>query len=248
MAFYFLRRAIHQAIRRSGRKIHRVPLNAVTGTDLEEDLRLVVGHDQPLCFDIGANEGQTIRALQRAFKEPTIHAFEPAEATFQKLKAQWFRRQVSFHPLALGSEASKREFINYQKSVLSSLLPLDENPENRFRNTEVVSRQLVEVQTVDGFAAEHKIDRIDLLKIDTQGSDLAVLQGSAEMLARNAVGHVLVELNFVPMYAGQPAAQEITAYLTGRGFALVDYYQKERSRHALAWCTALFSRRQQSGR
>jgi FkbM family methyltransferase len=225
-----------------------VPLNSVTGTDLEEDLRLLVGHDRPMCFDIGANEGQTIRMLQRAFTEPTIHAFEPSEATFQKLKGEWFRRKVSFHPLALGSESAKREFINYRKSVLSSLLPLDENPSNRFRDTEVVSRQTVEVQTVDGFVAENKIHRIDLLKVDTQGSDLAVLQGSAATLARGAIGHVLVELNFVPMYAGQPAAHEITSYLSQHGFALIDFYQKERDRHALAWCTALFSRRDPKAR
>jgi len=146
------------------------------------------------------------------------------------------------HPLALGSESAKREFINYRKSVLSSLLPLDENPENRFRDTEVVSRQMVEVQTVDGFLAEHKIDQIDILKIDTQGSDLAVLQGCVETLRRNAIGHVLVELNFVPMYAGQASAPEITSFLTGHGFSLIDFYQKERVRHTLAWCTALFSR------
>jgi FkbM family methyltransferase len=242
----FLRRAVRQAIRRSGRKIHRVPINAVTGTDLEEDLRLVVGRDQPVCFDIGANEGQTIRLLQRAFTEPMIYAFEPAETTFRKLKSQRFCRKVSFHPLALGSESSRREFINYRKSVLSSLLPLDESPENRFRGTEIASRQMVEVQTVDGFVAEHKIDHIDVLKIDTQGSDLAVLQGSFETIARNAIGHVLVELNFVPMYAGQAAASDISSFLTGHGFALIDFYQKERERHTLAWCTALFGRRNRS--
>lgn len=243
MPFFFLRRAVHKALRRSGRKIHRVPPNAVTGTDLEEDLRLVVGHDQPVCFDIGANEGQTIRLLQRAFLEPTIHAFEPASVTFEKLKTQWFRRKVMLHRMALGAESAQREFINYQKSVLSSFLPLDSDPENRFRHTEVVSREMVEVQTVDEYVATHQIEKIDLLKIDTQGSDLAVLQGSSATLARGAIAQVLIELNFVPMYAKQPSAQDIISHLAGHNLALVDYYQKEREHHTLAWCTALFSRR-----
>ena len=243
MPFFFLRRIVHKALRCSGRKIYRVPSNAVTGTDLEEDLRLVVGHDHPVCFDVGANEGQTIRLLQRAFLEPTIHAFEPAGVIFEKLKAQWFRRKVFLHRMALGAESAHREFINYRKSVLSSFLPLDNDPENRFRHTEIVSREMVEVQTVDEFVATHRIEKIDLLKIDTQGSDLAVLQGSSATLAHGAIAHVLIELNFVPMYAKQPAAQDIISHLAGHNFALVDYYQKERKHHAMAWCTALFSRR-----
>ena len=243
MNFLQLRAFGHRVLRRYNRRIFRVRPGEVTGVDLEEDLRIVVGSDDPVCLDIGANEGQTIRMLQRAFQRPMIHAFEPSSAVFQKLKTQWFRCPVSFHSFAFGETITQRAFINYRKSVLSSLLPLDSNGRNYFRDTDVVGREIVDVKTVDGFITQHRLSTVDLLKIDTQGFDLAVLRGSADALTGGIVKTVLVELNFVPMYEGQASVQEITDYLASHGLFLIDYYQKERQRHALAWCSALFGRR-----
>lgn len=243
MKLHAFRRFARRALGKYDRKIIRIRRNTANGVDLEEDLRIVVGREDPVCLDIGANEGQTIRLLQRAFQRPRIYAFEPSRAIFEKLQTQWFRYPVTFHSCALGASVHQSEFINYEKSVLSSLLPLDHDEENRFRHTREVSRELVEVQTVDRFVEQNQLTRVDLLKIDTQGSDLAVLEGSEEALAEGVIQAVLVELNFVPMYQGQPRAQEIVNFLAKHQLHLVDYYDKVREQFTLAWCTALFGRR-----
>jgi hypothetical protein len=56
------------------------------------------------------------------------------------------------------------------------------------------------------------------LKIDTQGSEVMVLQGAAETLASTLVIHT--EVLFVPLYKYQPLFADIDALLRSSGFML----------------------------
>lgn len=220
-----------------------VPQGDISGIDFREDLKLAIGSERPLCLDVGANEGQTIDLLQSLFDRPTIHAFEPSRKMFQTLQLRDFGSGVSLHKVALGNEIKTQEFINYKNSCLSSFLPLDTHAENRFRSVEIESREFVEVTTVDRFLQQNRISIVDLLKIDTQGFDLAVLLGAVEALQRGAIQNVLVELNFVRMYSGQSAPRDIIEFLAKHNMCLIDYYEKVRQNQTLAWCTALFGKR-----
>jgi hypothetical protein len=60
------------------------------------------------------------------------------------------------------------------------------------------------------------IDDIDLIKIDVQGSELAVFQG-----AMNALPHVLciqTEVEFVELYRDQPMFADVDVFLRQQGF------------------------------
>ena len=54
---------------------------------------------------------------------------------------------------------------------------------------------------------------------------------------------MLVELNYVPLYAGQCSPWEIESLLAGHGFRLVDLYEKIRTQITIDWGTALFQHR-----
>jgi FkbM family methyltransferase len=53
----------------------------------------------------------------------------------------------------------------------------------------------VSVRTIDDFCAEQAIAEIDLLKIDTEGYDLQVLEGARSLLTRGRVRFVYSEFN-----------------------------------------------------
>jgi FkbM family methyltransferase len=220
-----------------------VPQGDISGIDFREDLKLAIGTERPVCLDVGANEGQTIDLLQTLFTRPTIYAFEPSRKMFQILQLRDFGNGVSLHKVALGNEIKTQEFINYKNSCLSSFLPLDTHGENRFRSVEIESRELVQVTTVDRFLQQNRISLVNLLKIDTQGFDLAVLLGAVEALQRGVIQNVLVELNFVRMYLRQSAPRDIIEFLLKHNMCLIDYYEKVRQNKTLAWCTALFGKR-----
>jgi len=219
--------------------------NAVMGYDLARDLALVVPKQNPLCFDVGANKGQTIAVLQDCFADPVIHAFEPSSATFAGLSKQSFRAggAVSLHQLALGEAVGKQTFHNYGTSELSSLLPLNRNrSESIFADQTIVSEESVTVDTLDHFCTKQAITHIDLLKIDTQGYELSVLRGGASLLGAGRVSAVLLELNFSPLYTGQSDPLAVLAFLRDHKLRLVDFYEKERMKNReLSGTTALFT-------
>jgi hypothetical protein len=83
---------------------------------------------------------------------------------------------------------------------------------------------------------------IDLLKIDVQGFEGAVVAGGGGFLRRANVRAILAEAQFQPVYEGQAAFADLFRSLSERGFRLVDLYNKNRSAAGgLLWCDLLFS-------
>ncbi|QKZ12976.1 FkbM family methyltransferase [Spirosoma sp. KUDC1026] len=216
--------------------------NIVNGHKLEDDLRILLPEANPLCFDIGANRGQTIELLQDCLNEPSIHSFEPASTTYAELLSKSFGPRVQCHQLALGEQVGTAEFRNYKVSELSSFLPMNpDKNENFFAEEELMSVESVPVDTLDNFCSVQAIDRIDLLKIDTQGFELPVLHGAAELFKQGKIGAVLLELNFATLYEGQSDPLVILQLLRSYQMRLVDYYETERiNGKEISWTTALF--------
>jgi hypothetical protein len=80
--------------------------------------------------------------------------------------------------------------------------------------------------TVDQFCAERGVDRLDLLKIDTEGHELEVLEGASQTLQARGVRFVFLEfetLNPIPGATGG-ALGPCAARLEPLGFRLVATY------------------------
>lgn len=171
----------------AGFKVSRLSTKNVNGRFLWNDLRVIIPNSSPICFDVGANAGQTLDNLLENFGSPIIHAFEPSTSQFQALNSRDFGKSVTLHHCALGSERKEAEFINYRSSDMSSFLTLDPSKENRFRDINEVSREMIRIDTVDHFLDTHNIQKLDLLKTDTQGFDLEVLKGARKSFERGAI-------------------------------------------------------------
>lgn len=78
---------------------------------------------------------------------------------------------------------------------------------------EVIGEERVATRRLDDIA---EIEAIDFLKIDVQGSELAVFRGGRERLSRTVA--VQTEVSFVALYEGQPTLGEIDIELRQMGF------------------------------
>lgn len=214
--------------------------DSIDGQHLARDLRLLIGQKHPVCLDVGANKGQTLEMLTSALDAPVIHAFEPAPEQFRWLEQHWQRPGVHLHSVALGSRNSSAEMNLYDVTELNSLLPLQGTTTGALPQVSRIGSTTVQTVTLDSLFASLNIAHVDLLKIDTQGYDFEVLKGAARLLSERRIRHVLVELNYIALYAGQCSPWEVESFLAGHGFRLVDLYEKIRTRTTIDWCTALF--------
>jgi FkbM family methyltransferase len=207
---------------------------------LEHDLPRLILKGDPLIFDVGANKGQTIELLRRAFRNPRIYSFEPARELAEGLRKKYSEVPVVVEQMALGEKEEVRSFIHYENNELSSFLTLNQDVENPFRETKVSCRESITIDTVESYAKRNNIRKIDLLKIDTQGFDFEVLRGAEDMLDGESIRAILVELNFVPLYATQCRPGQIVDWLGEHGYSLVGLYEEVRSNMVLSWATGLF--------
>jgi hypothetical protein len=66
-----------------------------------------------------------------------------------------------------------------------------------------------------------------------------VLRGATRMLTQQSVKTILLEVNFIPMYKGQPSFIEIHEFVSSFGYRLVDFYNQARKEDGYTgWCDA----------
>jgi FkbM family methyltransferase len=195
--------------------------------------------DRPLVFDVGANVGQTVQAFRKAFREPQIYSFEPSPTTFALLRMNTATiPDVHVWNRALGSSGGQMTLQENDRPEMTSFLPL-----STFGWGSVIKQTRIEVDTVDDFCREQHIDRIDILKSDTQGYDLEVFKGAERMFQENRIGFVFSEVIFNDMYKNLPPMSQIYDFLISRNFLLVSFYELAYQERLASWTDALFVQR-----
>jgi len=210
-----------------------------SGVGLEWDLPRMMKGEKPVIVDVGANVGQTVEMMSTLFPAAYIIAFEPSSTVCAELKRTHGHLCKQVHQIAVGHNDGAATFTNYKKSVFSSLLKLNPVEVHKMQLVEEAGTEQVRVARLDGLFDEWGVEKIDLLKIDTQGNDLNVLIGAQELLRKRCIRRVLVELNFFRMYEGEGDAHAILTFLKKHGLHLVELYEKNRHGSVITWCTAL---------
>lgn len=229
-----LKHLVQSAARSFGYEIRRTASPAV-GANWSVDLPLLLRtQSAPVVFDIGANVGQTSTRLAAAFPAPArIFAFEPAAATYAELARAVapFPHVRSFQQ-AVGDRPARLRLHHGRNSQLSRFVPVS--------SVTAESSEEVEVTTVDAVAANHTLERVDLLKSDTEGHDGAVLRGAIGLLRRSAIRAVLAEATFESTGELHTKFSELLALLEPHGFCLHQIYDREHWGIRLKFCNVLF--------
>jgi len=188
-----------------------------------------------VAFDVGANRGQTVARMRAHLPNVRIFSFEPVASTFTILKNNVNRdRGVECLQMALGDLKGQAEIAISKVSDRNTLSALA-GPDH---TTEVIS-----VTTVDDFVAERNLERIDILKMDTEGYESAVLRGAAKSFEANRIGFVLAECEFTPNPA-EPHGDffEILKFLSPFGYRVVAFYSGGVDANGWRWGDVLFAR------
>lgn len=174
-------------------------------------------HGIDLVLDGGANRGQYAGRLRDYGYGGRIVSVEPGAEAFALLQAA-SAGDPSWEAVrcALGGEpgeATLRITANSVSSSLRTACPgMDAVP-----GSEEVARETVRVTTAAALLREHGAEATaPMLKLDVQGAELTALEGAGEALGSFAA--LEVELALTPLYAKQPPAHELMAWLAARGF------------------------------
>ncbi len=178
--------------------------------------------EQPLVVvDVGCRWGFA-QAWERLGDRSMIIGFDPDEAECARL-AESYRDNTNVRvvPEGLGAEPGKATLYITADPGGCSLYPSVDDVVERHPDLSggrITSTEEVTVTTLDNWLAAEGIERVDVVKIDTQGSELGVLTGAREALA--SVRAIEVEVEFNELYVDIPLFADIDRFLRQEGFVL----------------------------
>lgn len=187
---------------------------------------------RPFTFiDVGAMEGIP-RKWDDLASFIKVVAFEPDEREFSKLIGL---NNFTYFNYALFNSSEDLNFYVAQEAGKSSLYKPNQQVLSQFEGTnrfQTLSEKKVlreHVKTLDMITQEKFVTDVDFIKLDTQGSELAILEGGLKTLPQ--VFGIQIEVEFIEMYKNQPLFRDVDAFLSKAGFQLMDlrrFYWKQK--------------------
>lgn len=136
------------------------------------------------------------------------------------------------YPIGLGEGAGTATLNLTALPNMSSTLQPDADLLQTFakkgEHTRITGTIEMPVDSLDAIAARDGL-RIDAIKVDTQGSELGILQGARQCL-QGSVVMAEVEVSFFHRYREQAVLGDIVGFMGDHGFELIDLYRLKRYR------------------
>jgi len=164
-------------------------------------------------FDVGAHAGYfSLLASTQVGSSGRVFAVEPNPKTFASLEQHLAVNRVTNVQAVMCGLADT-----------PGILTLHAPPSNIDYNATVLPRSEwtrvdVPARTLDDCVREWAIERIDLMKIDVEGGEPAVLAGGADTLASGVVRHAMIEVNGPRLTEGGSSPRELAHTLDACGF------------------------------
>lgn len=176
----------------------------------------------PIIIEAGAYDGRDTQKMTQHFPKCIIHAFEPLPEIYNRLeKNTGHLSQVYRHPYALSNSNGNALFHiseHPKKPGIASQAGSLYTPKERLKYSPLLFPRTTQVKTItlDTWAKKNQINRIDLLWLDTQGHELAILQAAPNILPNIHV--ILAEVSFIESYEEQPLYADVVSWMTSHGF------------------------------
>lgn len=158
-----------------------LPLYAMTG-----------GRDF-VVLDVGANIGNYTKEILDISATAKIYCFEPHPVNVKRLRATVGSR-ATVVASAVGSATGSLELFDYMDEDGSSHASVYKEVFEKIHKRPHVAH-VVDVVTIDDFLEKENIAHVALLKIDTEGHELAALAGASKTLLKQGIDVVHFEFN-----------------------------------------------------
>ena len=199
------------------------PSKGLEKATIEPELFLVekLFDKQSIVFDIGSNIGTYLYAFEKITPPANIYGFEPNQKLFLKLKKMF--RKVNLSNIAFSdvSESADLKIPIINNKIYEARGTLNLN----FREIDEDDFILVTIkkERLDNYVVQHKIQKIDFIKIDVEGHEFNILKGAVETL-RKFKPTLLIEIE---QRHHQFPISQIDDFLFDLGYLKYFFYKEE---------------------
>ena len=235
LLFFFPRRAINLKfslfsskyqfiLNHAGLKI----LKCAENLSFDDIYKILILKDYPLIIDVGAHEGESIDRFKKIFNDATIHSFEPNLENIKYLD-KYKNEKTIINYVALSDRSGKIDFYknsivsgsaSFYKPTMNTIWNKQNLKKSKSDKIELIKKIQVETQTLDEYVESNSIDIIDILKIDTQGSEDKVLHGAKNSLESGIIQCIEVEIMIQQLYEYKTNFFNLEKYLIPNNYKI----------------------------
>jgi FkbM family methyltransferase len=197
--------------------------------NIDNLFKIIIDYD-PIIFDVGANKGQSINIFKNIYPNSFIHSFEPIAEEVEILKNLYQSNDsIKLNNVAVGDKKEKKSFNFNIISGHSSFNSVKQNTawiKKRSHKLKIdplnytLEKRDIDIIKLDDYTSENNIKKIDILKIDTQGYESKVLNGCTNLLKKNSIKVIKLELIFSEIYENPLNIYDVEKYLIPNGYKL----------------------------
>lgn len=191
--------------------------------------------------DVGANKGQSIRRFRELFPQAQIVSIEPAKSLVEELRDEFaVSERIKLLQFAMSNSNGDIELFH---SAVDQCNSVKEPWQATGTSEKVACRKL------DTLCEEQGLEHVHILKVDTEGHDVEVLEGAKGMLEKGAIDLILVECGFLPDDPHHANFYSIAELLKPYGFNLAGFSDARNCEwqndvFSLTYCNGIFARAQ----
>ena len=181
---------------------------------------------EPVIFDVGANDGESIERFKKIFSKSKIYSFEPDDNAFQRLKKNYYNKEnIEIFDFGISNRDGNQQFYSYDHDKISSLMQLDANSK-LFKSRKIAKNsgedfeklKDIKILKLDSFVKDKNIPRINILKIDVQGYEPEVIEGAKYLIENNKID--IIEMEII---LGYGYSKSISFYDIEKNFSKQEY-------------------------
>lgn len=180
-------------------------------------------------LDIGSHKGTyTDLILKNILVTEKLILIEPQKNIFDFIQNKYKNdRNINIHNYAISNKEKKMKLYINKHDLTSSLTEIDKN--NKYLNLkaklfggsldEMIKKKItIKALSLKNIVNKEKIKKIDLVKIDTEGHELQVLQGAGNFL-KKGIKYLIIEFHNSNIFLNYNPV-EIEKHLKKNGFIL----------------------------
>lgn len=202
-------------------------------TIIELLLRMKTRGENPTGFlDVGAHFGETNQIIRAIYPDKRVVSFEANPHCEQELKNMGSEYLMCL--LGRETKQSAKLFMNPDNPTSTGVSIYKENT-NFFEKPNILEIPMYRLDDVVPIEAS-----FDFLKIDVQGAEIDVLEGSTKLIP--AIKWIFLEVSFINYNEGAPLFDEVYMYLRNLGYRITDECDPLYINNQLAQTNYLFKR------
>ena len=193
----------------------------------ERIVKFIDNKNVKIVVDIGAHKGEFLKHIKKIKSIRKVYSLEPQKKVYRELLKEIDNKKFFAYNIAISNRNGKQKMQINDFSMTSTLSKVNENSiyykiKNLIIGNKKKKFEYIKTEKLDLFTKKRKLNKIDLLKVDTEGHELNVVKSGLKTLKKTK--YLLIEFRQNDLYLNY-SSQALHKIVLKNNFKLVKKFK-----------------------